>query len=255
MARLGIVVGTLLASAWLAHAASPAPLGGTAVAAEKDEAIAESLAEMIRDARTVVSNNEDLINNADIGDKHLTGKKVVDDAIAIYRQNTGVDPQAIDPKSRQGRLLQAMTQAIAEVMDDNQMTINEKGTGFKGFIPAVFGRLVAEAFNGLASNEAVMKITAPSDLVRNIKARPDKWEAEVIEQKLLNPDWRKGQPFSAMVAINGRQAYRIAVPEYYKSSCLACHGSPKGELDITGYPKEGRKVGDLGGVISITLLR
>ena len=27
--------------------------------------------------------------------------------------------------------------AIVEVVDDNQPTINEKGTGFKGFIPAV----------------------------------------------------------------------------------------------------------------------
>jgi hypothetical protein len=30
---------------------------------------------------------------------------------------------------------------------------------------------------------------------------------------------------------------------------------PKGELDITGYPKEGRKLGDLGGVMTITLFR
>jgi hypothetical protein len=225
----------MLAGVLLAHAApcfavvNPAP-------ADADEAIAQSLAEMVRDARTVISNNEDLINNPAIGDKHLTGKKVVDDAIALYRKNTGVD-------------------AIEEVMDDNQETINEKGTGFKGFLPAVFGRLVSEAFNSLAENEAVMKITAPPDLVRNIKARPDAWEAEVIKNKLLSPDWPKGQPFSAVVSINGRPAYRFAVPEYYKQSCLACHGTPKGELDITGYPKEGRKVGDLGGVISITLLR
>ena len=36
-------------------------------------------------------------------------------------------------------------------------------------------------------------------------------------------------------------------------SCLSCHGEPKGELDITGYPKEGAHEGDLGGIISITL--
>jgi hypothetical protein len=43
------------------------------------------------------------------------------------------------------------------------------------------------------------------------------------------------------------------VPEYYATSCLACHGDPKGSLDVTGYPREGRHEGDLGGVISITL--
>ena len=45
------------------------------------------------------------------------------------------------------------------------------------------------------------------------------------------------------------------VPQYYDETCLACHGSPKGEVDITGYPKEGAKVNELGGVISIILYR
>ena len=45
------------------------------------------------------------------------------------------------------------------------------------------------------------------------------------------------------------------VPEYYAESCLSCHGTPKGEMDKTGYPKEGGKVGDLGAAISITLYR
>jgi hypothetical protein len=43
------------------------------------------------------------------------------------------------------------------------------------------------------------------------------------------------------------------VPEYYVASCLSCHGTPKGEIDVTGYPKEGAALGDLGGVISIKL--
>ena len=40
-----------------------------------------------------------------------------------------------------------------------------------------------------------------------------------------------------------------------RAGCLTCHGEPKGEIDVTGYPKEGGKLGDLGGVISITLFR
>ena len=53
----------------------------------------------------------------------------------------------------------------------------------------------------------------------------------------------------------GRPAFRMAMPEYYDASCLVCHGGPKGEMDVTGYPKEGGKEGELGGVISITLYR
>jgi Protein of unknown function (DUF3365) len=222
---------------------------------DKNSVIAQSLSELLRDARTVISNNEALINNRDLGDKHLTGQKVLTDAEKLYQKTTGFDPAAIDPASRKGRVMHAMMNAIVEVMKDNQVTINERGTGFKGFIPAVFGRLVSEAFNGLAKGEAEIKITAPPDLVRNRKALPDAWETQVIETELLNPEWPHGQPYSATVDTDGRAAYRFVVPEYYVASCLACHGTPKGELDITGYPKEGRKLGDLGGVMSITLFR
>jgi hypothetical protein len=148
-----------------------------------------------------------------------------------------------------------MMAAIGEVMDANQSTINAKGIGFKAFIPAVFGRLVGESFARLASGEAELKVTAPPELVRNRKARPDSFEENIIKTKLVEPAWPRGQPYSEMTDAKGRPAYRVMVPEYYAASCLTCHGSPKGEMDITGYPKEGAKQDDLGGVISITLYR
>jgi hypothetical protein len=225
----------------------------SAAPAEDDVTITQSLAEMLRDARTVISDQQDSINNPQLGDKHLTGDIVLEQAIAKYQKDTGVDPRKLDPGSRQGRLLRAMMAAIVEVVDDNQATINEKGTGFKGFIPAVFARLVAESFDHLAKGEAEVKVTAPLELVRNRKARPDPWETQVIEKRLLDPAWPKGQPFSAQVETKGRPAFRVMAPEYYVESCLACHGTPKGEMDITGYPKEGGKLNDLGAVISITL--
>ena len=221
--------------------------------ADEDAVITQSLAEMLRDARTVISNNQDLINNPELGDKHLSGQVVLEQAVKGYAKATGKDPTKIDPNSRQGRLLRAMMASIVAVTDDNQATINENGTGFKGFIPAVFARLVSEDFNQLAKGEAEVKVTAPPELVRNRKARPDAWEADIIKTKLLGADWPKGQSYSAVVETNGRPAFRVTVPEYYAPSCLVCHGSPKGEMDLTGYPKEGGKTGDLGAVISITL--
>ena len=227
-------------------------LAAAARAADEDAAIAESLAQMLRAARTVISDSQARIDDPNVGDKGLGGPVVLDLAMQKYRAMTGVDPLSINPKSRQGKLLQALKDAIGEVMDDNQSQINAKGTGFKGFIPAVFARLVDESFARRAKGEAEIKVTAPIDLVRNRKARPDAWEAEVMSTKLLRADWPRGQPFSAMVQ-EGRPAFRIMVPEYYAASCLSCHGTPKGEMDKTGYPKEGGKVGDLGAVISITL--
>lgn len=178
---------------------------------------------------------------------------MLDKTVQLYKSHMEVDPTTIDPKTRRGRLLRAMMESIVEVVEANQETINAKGVGFKGFIPAVFGRLVGEAFARNANGEAEIKVTAPAELVRNRKARPDSWEASIIKAKLLAPDWPRGTPYSAMAEAKGRPAYRVMVPEYYAESCLACHGSPKGEMDITGYPKEGGKAGDLGAVISITL--
>jgi Protein of unknown function (DUF3365) len=223
---------------------------------DEDKVIAESLAAMLRSGRTVISRNQDKINNPDIGDKGLDGKTVLAEAVKIYRDATKSDPMQIDPTSRQGRLLRAQMDAIVEVMDVNQKTLNQKGVGFKGFIPATFARLVNESFGKTAANDAEMKVTAPLDLVRNRKARPDDWEAAVIRDKLLEANWPKGQLFATVAAARGgRSAFRVAVPEYYAASCLSCHGGPKGQIDVTGYPKEGAKEGDLGGVISITLYR
>jgi hypothetical protein len=238
-----LAAGVLLIGSWTIAAAP----------ADDDGAIATSLATMLRAGRTVISNSQKTINDPALGDKGLDGKTVLDQAVALYRQTAGADPAAIDPASRHGRLLRAEMDAIVQVMTENQDMINAKGVGFKAFIPAVFARLVDEHFAKNADGEALIKVTAPEYLIRNRKARPDAWEADVIKTRFLAPDAPRGQPYSAMVETDGRQAFRMMMPEYYAASCLSCHGSPKGETDITGYPKEGGKEGDLGGVISLTL--
>jgi hypothetical protein len=220
-----------------------------------DANIAMSLADMLRAARQVISSNQAHINDPNLGDKGLTGQIVLQQAVTIFKKTTGADPASIDPTSRLGRLMHAQMDAIVEVTDANQATINAKGVGFKAFIPAVFARLVNESFESHAKNEAQIKVTAPEQLVRNRKSRPDPWESQVIRDKLLQENWPRGKAYAAEVDTKGRPAYRMMMPEYYASSCLSCHGSPKGETDITGYPKEGGREGDLGAVISVTLFK
>ena len=220
-----------------------------------DAEIAKGLADMLRAARQVISSNQARINDPNLGDKGLTGQVVLQKAVEIFTKTTGTDPASIDPTSRFGRLMHAQMDAIVEATDANQATINAKGVGFKAFIPAVFARLVNESFESHARNEAQIKVTAPEQLVRNRKSRPDQWESEVIRGKLLQKNWPRGQAYAAEIDTKGRAAYRMMMPEYYASSCLSCHGSPKGETDITGYPKEGGKEGDLGAVISVTLFK
>lgn len=251
--KLRVALFAGMAGLLLAVAVAATPATHAETAADEEIQIALNLAKLLQIGRTVISANQDLINDASVGDKGLTGDKVLADTVERYRQATGVDLNAIDPETREGRMLLAEMQAIREVVDDNQKLINEQGIGFKGFIPAVFGRLVTERFQEKMGTEAEMKVTAPPALVRNRKARPDEWERRIIEEKFMSPDWERGEIFAEAEPSKGREAFRVMVPEYYAASCLTCHGENKGDIDITGYPKEGASEGDLGGVISISL--
>ena len=250
-----LLLAVVLAGGGAATAVLMAARASAAIPAEDDAAIAKSLATMWRAGRTVISANQAKINDPAIGDKGLSGTIVVAEAVKLYRDAAGVDPASVDANSRHGKLLRMEMEAIAEVLDVHQQTINRQGVGFKGFIPAVFARQVGESFGRRATGIAEMKVTAPPKLVRNPKAKADAWESKTIGEKLMAADWSKDMVFSEVSEANGKPAYRTAMPEYYAASCLSCHGSPAGEIDITGYPKEGAAVGDLGGVISITLYR
>jgi hypothetical protein len=244
-------IGILLSAAMIAAVFAPA----FSQTQEDDAQIARSLATMLRAARTIISQSQDRINDPAVGYKGLDGKSVLEQCSKLYQSATQVDPLSIDPKTRHGKLIRLLMDSIVEVMDVQQQTLNRQGVGFKGFIPAVFARLVNEAFGRRAAGMAEIKVTAPLQLIRNTRARPDQWEADVIDGKLLSAQWPKDMPYAATSQTRGKTAYRMAMPEYYGSSCLTCHGSPKGEFDVTGYPKDGAREGDLGGVISITLYR
>src|SRR6202022_4133515 len=109
--------------------------------ADDDAAIAKSLADMLRAARQVISNNQTRINDPNLGDKGLSGQVVLQQAVEIYKKTTGTDPASIDPASRLGRLLHFQMDAIAEATDANQATINAKGVGLKVFFPVFFSGL------------------------------------------------------------------------------------------------------------------
>ncbi len=220
---------------------------------EGHEEIALSLSTLLRSARAVISNKQKHINNPEIGDKGLSADVVVGIAKENYRKATGEDIDGIDPDSLHGQLVAAELQAVRDVMDEAQSTINEEGVGLKGFLPAIFARLVTQKFGAAVGDKATIKLTAPKNYVRNRANRPDKWENKVIETMFRSPDHETGQHFAEITDVKGKNAYRLILPEYYKESCLACHGKPKGERDITGGKKEGGTLGELGGAISVVI--
>ena len=237
----------LLVSSAVVHAQD------TAATPEGEEALGERLATLLRAVRSVVSEHQDRINDPSIGDKGIDGDSVVAETVAIYTERIGAPPVSEDTPERERRLAETLIASIREVVNEHEEQIDTPGLGFKGFIPAVFGRLVSERFVEKVGTEALLKVTAPMELVRNRKARPDDWEHQVIETRFTRPDWETGEAYTEMVEVDGRPAFRMLIPEYYSDSCLSCHGKPAGEMDVTGYPKEGGSKGDLAGAISITL--
>ena len=213
----------------------------------------ERLAALLRAGRGVVSANQDLINDSDIGDKGLDSGRFLALVDARYRETNGAGPLDGDLTAHQRAITEAQLAAMAEGVDENQELINTQGMGFKGFIPAVFARLVNERFDESVGDAVRVKVTAPHELVRNRRARPDDWEDAVIEEKFKSGDWLRGDAFFEEISDANGTTFRMLIPEYYDESCLTCHGSPAGEVDITGFPKEGRAEGDLAGAISITL--
>ena len=223
------------------------------MAGEAELKIALSLADVLRASRTEIANQQSHINDPDIGDKGLSAEVISTNIIDRLTASGKADPSMADPSTLEGRLLLAQIESIREITDESQELFNTKGVGFKGFVPAVFTRLVNERFGEKVGADAELKVTAPVHLVRNRKARPDKWERSVIEDRFSAADWPTGQLFSEYSDNSRGEAFRVMVPEYYGQACLACHGPNKGDMDITGYPKEGGALGELGGSISITL--
>lgn len=242
------------AMAVMAGMAGAAAQDGSAVDAVRlDEG--NRLAAVLRAGRTVVSSNQGLINDPGKGDKGLTSAVFLQQVTEAYVKANGAEPLAGDLTATERQLTEAQLAAMAEVVDENQDLINTPDLGFKGFIPAVFARLVNERFGQKMGTVAEVKVTAPPDLVRNRKSRPDAWEAAVISERFQSPDWVKGTAFAEEVTEDGKPVFRMLIPEYYAASCLTCHGAPKGDVDVTGFPKEGGHEGDLGGAISISLYR
>jgi hypothetical protein len=241
---LVLVVGWLLAIPYAVRAGD-----------SEDAATGMRLAELLRAGRSVVSNYQSLINDPAIGDKNLDSERFARETLDLFSQRTNQDPFADDLSERDRHLLDAQIEAMREVIDEQQDDINRRSIGFKGFVPAVFARLTNEKFAARVGEEAHVRVTAPEQLVRNRKSLPDSWETRIIETVFSDPKLPKEEAYTEVTEVNGRPAFRMLLPEYYTESCLSCHGQPKGEIDVTGYPKEGGKTGDLGGAISIILFK
>ncbi len=215
-------------------------------AAEKpQESVARSLAALLVAGRAVVAQNQPLINDASKGDKGFTPDAFGAAVAAELKAKAGLDLATLG-SSRSDKLLKALFEAERQTVADAQPTINLAGMGFKGFTPAVFGLHTAERF-GKATG---LSLKQTSDKYRNPLNQPDAFEKAVLAM-FAGAKWEKGQGYAEVVDHGGKKVLRYLQPLYVAKPCLACHGDPKGELDVAGRAKEGYREGELRGAVSV----
>ena len=217
-----------------------------AAAADEVET-ARQLVALFKLSRALVSEHQPEINDPTKGDKGFTPAFVGETLTTRFRNQEHIDLSQPDGTS-QGALLRSLLESQKEVVASYQVVINRLGIGFKGFPPTLFARKAGEQF--FEKTGIKLKLTATD--YRFPGNKPDDFETEVLRM-FADSRHPKGQPYGRNTLVAGKPALRLMQPEYATASCLSCHGSPKGERDITGMRKEGWKEGELAGAISVTM--
>ena len=210
------------------------------------------LAVLLDSGRVVVGKAQPKINNPRLEDKGFSAAVFESQLRREFQTRAGYDLRDLAPAPMPDRakpLLLKLARLMQKAVQDVQSDINKKGIGFKNFIPATFGTKVAEQFSK-DTGLKLRQIGPPGMAPRNPDNKPDEQEEQalVVIQK-SHPragDHIVEQPLAGY-------GVRVLLPLFYTRQCLACHGKPKGEVDISGYEKEGFKEGDLGGAISVSV--
>lgn len=224
------------------------PVHSSAISQEEAQETAYLLASLLDAGRIVIDRNQSLIDDPHRGDKGFTPEVFEAQVVREFRARTGVDlsrPGSATIPSWATELLLGLLEASKEVVADAQLVINQRGVGYKNFIPATFGSQAAFRF----SRRSHIRLKQTALHPRNLKNTPDAHETEILRRLADQP--APASPVSELVD-NGT-ALRLVAPIYYEKDCLKCHGEPAGEEDISGYPREGKHEGELAGAISVTI--
>lgn len=138
--------------------------------------------------------------------------------------------------------------ATWQFMENSQDMINYTLDGvyeFKGLHCAVVGKGIGAIFSA-GGDYAIRYVNLNP---RNYQGTPDEFEAAALNEFVSTGETE----MYGRAAYDGEDRFRYVRALEVDESCLECHGSPVGEIDVTGYEKEGWTLDSLGGAISIVL--
>ena len=169
---------------------------------------------------------------------------VVDALWNIHLQQQQSENEALE----KAEVLAEEMRAVWDFVDINQDIINrnEDGTFRTKHLVCV---VAAKSVSTLFTTNSDYSIRFTNQTPRQAASAPDAFEQKAFEAFAENPDLEAY--FEAETDQSGQKVFRYAEPLYVTETCLECHGEPAGELDQYGYEKEGMKVGDIGGAMSI----
>lgn len=139
--------------------------------------------------------------------------------------------------------------AVWEFVSINQDTINYTSDGvydYKSLHCAIAGKSVAALF----SRNSDYSIHFTNLNPRNFNNEPDDYEAEALRAFEADPSVTERYGFAK---VGGQSVFRYVSVMKVSENCIECHGGPKGEIDVTGYPKEGWEAGDIAGAVSVVV--
>ncbi len=139
--------------------------------------------------------------------------------------------------------------AVWEFVSINQDTINYISDGvydYKSLHCAIAGKSVAALF----SRNSDYSIHFTNLNPRNFNNEPDDYEAEALRAFEADPSVTERYGFAK---VGGQSVFRYVSVMKVSENCIECHGGPKGEIDVTGYPKEGWEAGDIAGAVSVVV--
>ncbi|MEC4272321.1 DUF3365 domain-containing protein [Adlercreutzia sp. R25] len=149
----------------------------------------------------------------------------------------------------ESRVLVAEMDAVWDFISLNQNTINYDSDGaydYKGIHCAIAGKSVAALF----SERSEYSIRFTNLNPRNIYNRPDTYETAALETFLRDSSASEMWGFEEE---GGKPVFRYVEVMKVSDACVDCHGRPAGEIDETGYMKEGWDVGDVAGAVSVVV--
>ena len=248
MKRMAVIIISVVFVS-LAMGVSPSPALADADTVETGRL----LAILLDSGRVTIAGVQALINDPEKGDKGFTPEVFEEGVIAKFKDRSGIDLTKLKTEkapAQAKQLLPMLVEAGKKVVATYQPILNKQGLAYKNFIPATWGTQAAAIFT--ARTGTYIKQTTMEDVLRNPRNKADEFEAAVMKKFADQAYPRQGEKVINEV-VDGGKTTRVMLPLFHVKGCLPCHGEPKGERDISGYIREGAKLGDLAGAISVKL--